>query len=232
MHQEQISVQRASRNELAEFAQWYRFVESAVNIDSDDVINTCRLDAYDSGVLGAALDLADEDDIRRAFNDVAALGDSSGVLPRHQLARTLVLTARMGSQTVGILESGPPTVLALQVLERLGSTRAEPAMIRKAHMDMTVRVAKLNIVAVLPGMRGVGIGHALVTAALDIAGRSATRQMYGQFDSSTPELTHFYSDLGFTVKESGSPLRLFGGWQIQSRPTERMIYANVGPIQS
>lgn len=224
MSEEQISVQRASRTELAGLTSWYGLVESATLAESADTYNARRIKAFDDGVLGAALDLGDDEDIRRAFDQVTSQGKPDTAMIRRLLWRTLVLSARMNSQTVGVLEMGPAAGPYRQLLTQLEHSHAPDSAIIKVHMDITVRVAKLHMVAVLPDMRGRGAGHAMVLQALDTARRSASKQVYGQFDSRATQLTSFYTDLGFNVRPKGSSLRLVGGYEVQATPSEHLGY--------
>jgi len=164
--EEQISVQRASRAELADLTSWYGLVESATLTESADTYNARRIKAFDDDVLGAALDLGDDEDILGAFDQVASQGEPDTAMIRRLLARTLVLSVRMNSQTVGVLEMGPAAGPYRQLLTQLQHNHAPESAIIKAHMDMTVRVAKLHMVAVLPDMRGRGLGHALGVSPL------------------------------------------------------------------
>ncbi len=222
--EEQISVQRASRDELADLTAWYGLVESATVAESPATYNAYRTKAFSDQILGAALDLAAVEDIMSTFDRVAAQGDPETGLIRQILARTLVLSARKGSMTVGMLEMGPATGPYRQLLTNLLGSQAPASAIQQVHMDMAVRVTKLHMVAVLPEHRGLGFGRALVSHALDVARQSASKQVYGQFDSASAELAGFYTDLGFTIRPKGSSLRLVGGYEVHSRPSENLGY--------
>lgn len=221
---EQISVQRASRDELADLAAWYGLVESVTLAESPATYNAYRMNAFDDGVLGAALGLESDEDIMSAFARVAAQGELQTALIRQVLARTLVLSARIGSKTVGMLELAPPTGPYRRLLARLTESQAPESAIREVHTAMAVRVAKLHMVAVLPEVRGVGVGRTLVSTALDVARQSASRQVYGQFRAGATRLPGFYTGLGFTIRPKGSSLRLVGGYEIHSEPGENFIY--------
>ncbi len=208
---EQVSVQRASLPELSALASWCQ---------GD------RVDALRSGILGAALDLHDDTAIKKVFDQVGTAGAPETAIARHLLARTLVLLARVGSATVGVLEMGPPAQLYQETMRQLEQSRADARTIITTHMHLTARISKLESVFVLPQLRHRGVASALVIEALRIAHTSAIKEVFGQFGASPP-LARLCTRLGFTVKNEGATLRLLGGYQIQPQPTEQLFYTTV-----
>lgn len=219
----QVTVQRASLTELRALAPWYRYVDPLLPSEPDDMHNGGRGDALRPEILGAALDVHDDTAIKKKFDQVATAGAPDTVLVRHLLARTLVLSARVGSATVGVLKMGPASQLHQKTMGQLEQSRADARTIMTTHMNLAARVSKLELVSVVPELRHRGIGSALVIEALRIAQASGIKQVFGQFGASHP-LARFYTRLGFTVKNQGATLRLVGGYDIQPPPTDQLFH--------
>lgn len=221
-----LSIAPATRSDLSGFSQWYEHVAGLVLDEAPDVINTRYVEALDSGILGCALDIDDDREILRAFDRAGAAGPPASTIMRHCMARSVVLAAKTDAETVGVLEMTPPVVPIREMFSLLEQERAGTAKILATHMNLLVRVSKLRLVAVRPDFRGRGIGSELVEHALQIARRSAVKQVFGQFATSS-RLAGFYAGHGFKVKDEGVGIRLVGGYEIYSEPTDCLFYKMV-----
>ncbi|MFA1705054.1 GNAT family N-acetyltransferase, partial [Mycobacterium intracellulare] len=145
-------------------------------------------EAKESGVLSHAL----RGGIKhaRSINQYANMFDSL-------CARTLVLSARSGAKTVGLLLLGPPPALLQRGPQFNGQNAA-----------FLFHVAKLGVLAVDPTVHGTGIGSRLVRVGTDIARQSGYLVLYGEFHADRPALPTFYERCGFEVLETDQALNL------------------------
>lgn len=112
-------------------------------------------------------------------------------------ARTLVLSARSGAKTVGLLLLGPPPALLQRGPQFNGQNAA-----------FLLHVAKLGVLGVDPSMQGTGIGSRLVRVGAEIARQSGYLVLYGEFHAGRPALPTFYQQRGFDVLDKEQALDL------------------------
>ncbi|BBN47286.1 hypothetical protein MINTM019_34840 [Mycobacterium paraintracellulare] len=179
-----IGIQDASIAEIEDLERW----QILAGIGPGSALGEDLAEAKESGVLSHAL----RGGIKhaRSINQYANMFDSL-------CARTLVLSARSGAKTVGLLLLGPPPALLQRGPQFNGQNAA-----------FLFHVAKLGVLAVDPTVHGTGIGSRLVRVGTDIARQSGYLVLYGEFHADRPALPTFYERCGFEVLETDQALNL------------------------
>lgn len=219
MAKHKVTVQQASEAELGSLASWYRMADPEMPHEPDQVLNDRHVSASRSGVLGSSLGHSDDQALMKCL-------EYDDLLDQF-MARTLVLSARVDGQTVGMLVMGPPSALYVKMMKRIPPTEQE--LIQRVHLGIVFGLSKLDVVCVAPENRGRGLGARLVRHTIGIARESAVMQIYGQFREEDA-LKPFYEKLGFEVCSPGETLRVRAGAPIEifSKPTEALFSKRIG----
>ena len=200
MAKHRVSVQRASEDELAGVAGWFR--QAAILNVPDDEFNARHVAAYRAGVLGAALG-------HRTLVEVYGRLEAHRTMEDRILARTLILSARLDDTTVGMLSMSP----SLGALRGIGKAFSDsPDSAHMGYLSAIIMLSKLDFVAVSANHRGRGHGARLVRNAVEVARKSLIGQVFGQFRDQG--LASFYEQLGFSVLSPGESLPISVGFQV------------------
>ncbi|SLD23386.1 GNAT family N-acetyltransferase [Mycobacteroides abscessus] len=219
MPEYEVTIQRASEGELSDLASWYSMIDPAMPDQPPEELNGRYVGALRSGVLGSSLEHGQESlDVMLEHADI----------DDQLMSRMLVLSARRGGRTVGMLVMGPPGGFYNGVMAQVASYPQR--MIQQMHVAFLVGLCKLDVVAVVPEERRRGLGERLIRHALDVARKSAVERIYGEFYNDTG-LAAFYEGLGFTVPGPGQSLLALADFpiQIRSAPSETPFQLTVGP---
>jgi GNAT superfamily N-acetyltransferase len=179
-----IAIQDASIPEIENLEHW----RTLAGIAPGSTLDQDLAEAKQAGVLSHAL----RGGIQHALSITQYTNMFDGLF-----SRTLVLSARSGAKTVGLLLLGPPPALLQRGLQFNDQNAA-----------VLLRVAKLSVLAVDPVAQGMGIGSRLVKVGADIARQSGYVVLYGEFHSGRPALPTFYERCGFEVLDEDQAFNL------------------------
>ncbi|WP_067837317.1 GNAT family N-acetyltransferase [Nocardia lijiangensis] len=133
-------------------------------------------------ILGASLDGTDPGRVIHALHNDG--------LPATVARRTMALAAVVDGQLVGGLVAGPSVQTLLQPAVQGRRDTLTAALLR---------TIEIQIVAVNAEHRHLGVGTALVRAAIDQARRANAHLVHGQFDTERTNLASFFRGCGFSV---------------------------------
>lgn len=150
MPEYEITIQRASEGELSDLASWYTMIDPAMPDQPPEELNGRYVGALRSGVLGSSLEHG-----QATLDMMLEHADIDDQL----MSRMLVLSARHGGQTVGMLVMGPPGGFYNGVMAQVASYPQR--MIQQMHVAFLVGLCKLDVVAVVPEERRRGLGEGL-----------------------------------------------------------------------
>ncbi|WP_237082910.1 hypothetical protein [Mycobacteroides abscessus] len=135
MAKHKVTVQQASEAELGSLASWYRMADPEMPHEPDQVLNDRHVSASRSGVLGSSLGHSDDQALMKCL-------EYDDLLDQF-MARTLVLSARVDGQTVGMLVMGPPSALYVKMMKRIPPT--EQGLIQRVHLGIVFGLSKLDV---------------------------------------------------------------------------------------